>query len=344
MSWVKFAVAQAATERSSGNVNQVMLRLRLAWCLLWLAGCHAPETGTQQRANDASNEAPVDAEPGVVAAVPTPEGMRLVAAGTFTMGSDHGGEADEHPAHAVTLAAFWLDRTPVTNAAYNACVDAKVCRKNDCTLASRTVDGGTFMSDAEFAKPNRPVNGVSWNDAKTFCTWAGKRLPREAEYERAMRGDDGRKYAWGNDPPTPERAAFGRSLRYGSTDDVGTHPAGRGPFGHDDLAGNVWEWVEDAYDPYAYKRATAPLGIGGACPEILQAQDELRAHELQGFTGSNPIPTECERVLRGGGFNYDAPGLRATNRVHHPAKYRLLMAGFRCARDASVEVSGIGGG
>jgi len=289
-----------------------------------------PAPAMQVNADDAASEAGVSAAQALDAEVEAeaPHDMLLVPAGTFTMGADRGGEEDEHPAHPVTLPAFLLDRTPVTNAAYRTCIEAKACRINDRTLASRK-DAG---NDADFSGPEHPVIGVSWADAKAFCTWAGKRLPREAEYERAMRGDDGRKYAWGDEPPTAQRTTFGRSLGWGSsTDDVGTHPAGRGPYGHDDLAGNVWEWCEDAYDPQAYRRATASSGVGGDCAAITETQDELRAHNLQGFTGSNPIPNECERVLRGGAFNYDAPGLRATNRVHHPARYRLLMAGFRCA-------------
>ena len=254
------------------------------------------------------------------ASAPAPVGMLFVPPGTFTMGADHGGELDEHPAHAVTLPGFWLDRTPVTNEDYAACVRAGVCH-------------AAGPRDPRFAVPRHPVDAVPWDDAKAYCAWAGKRLPREAEYERAMRGDDGRTYAWGNAPPTPERAAFGRSLEFGSTDDVGTHPQGRGPYGHDDLAGNVWQWCEDEYDPYAYRRKTADHGVPGTCAEILVTQDELRAHGQQGFTGSNPIPAECEHVLRGGAFNYDALGLRATNRVHHPGRFRIVMAGFRCAKD-----------
>ncbi len=273
----------------------------------------APRTEVSD-ANDDATDAPAD--------------MLLVPAGTFTMGADRGGEDDEHPAHAVTLGAFWLDRTPVTNEAYQRCVAAGACRQSDRTVASRH-DAG---SDAEFNKPRHPVVGVCWDDARAFCGWAGKRLPTEAEYERAMRGDDARTYAWGNDPPSADRAAFGRALGPGSTDDVGAHPSGRGPFGHDDLAGNVWEWVADEYDPYAYRRDGASRGVPGTCAQILATQDELRARDAEGFTGSNPIPRICEHVLRGGGFNYDAHGLRATNRVHHPGSYRIVMAGFRCAR------------
>jgi formylglycine-generating enzyme required for sulfatase activity len=248
--------------------------------------------------------------------------MLLVPGGPFTMGADKGGEDDEHPAHIVTLPAFWLDRTEVTNAAYAECRTAGACKRND--------------PHPEFSRPNQPVVGVSWDDANAYCTWRGKRLPREAELEKAARDTDGRRYAWGNDPPTPDRTVFGRALDgtgHGTTDDVGSHPLGRGPYGHDDLAGNVWEWMEDEYDPFAYTRPTAPEGKPGSCPEILSAQDKLRDEGKQGFTGSNPIPRICEHVLRGGAFNYDGPGLRASNRVHHPGHYRLVMTGLRCAKD-----------
>jgi hypothetical protein len=91
--------------------------------------------------------------------------------------------------------------------------------------------------------------------------------------------------------------------------------------------------VEDEYDPYAYVRATREQGVPGSCPEILAALSELRRRGLQGFTGKNPIPVECERVLRGGAYNYGVSGLRASNRVHHPAHFRIAVAGFRCAKD-----------
>jgi formylglycine-generating enzyme required for sulfatase activity len=116
---------------------------------------------------------------------------------------------------------------------------------------------------------------------------------------------------------------------------VGSRPAGRGPYGHDDLAGNVWEWVADEYDPYAYRRPTAGRGRPGTCPEILATLAQLRRRGQRGFTGSNPIPRVCEAVLRGGAYNYPAEGLRATNRVHHPKHWRIRVAGFRCARDAA---------
>jgi formylglycine-generating enzyme required for sulfatase activity len=93
--------------------------------------------------------------------------------------------------------------------------------------------------------------------------------------------------------------------------------------------------MEDQYDPYAYRRPSAAEGRPGSCDEILAAQNELRRLGKQGFTGSNPIPVECERSIRGGSYNYDAHGLRATNRVHHPGRFRIPMLGLRCAKDAS---------
>lgn len=257
------------------------------------------------------------------------DGMFLVPAGPFLMGADSGGEPDEWPAHKVTLPAFYLDETEVTNGDYARCIQAETCPPPD----PRNADRNGVGPDKLFRGPKQPVSSVSWESARAYCRFVGKRLPREAELEKAARGTDGRLYPWGNAPPGPERAVFAVSV----TADVGTHPAGRGPYGHHDLAGNVWEWAEDVYDPFAYGRAGAPEGKGGTCEETMAAYEELRKKRKQGFTGSNAIPTECERVLRGGGFNYHATGLRSTNRVHHPARYRMVMSGFRCARDAGSD-------
>jgi formylglycine-generating enzyme required for sulfatase activity len=236
------------------------------------------------------------------------------------MGANEGGEEDEHPAHTVTLAAFFLDRTEVSNAKWSECVAAKACRPKSDLVRSKHPD---------FDGPNQPVSGISWDDAKGYCAWRGKRLPREAEFEKAARDTDDRRFAWGNEPPTHDKAVFSAAR----TEDVGTHPAGRGPYGHDDLAGNVWEWMEDEYDPYAYRRASAGEGQPGSCAEIMAALEELRRTHQQGFTGTNPIPDECEHSIRGGAYNYDPHGLRVTNRVHHPGRYRIPMLGLRCAKD-----------
>ncbi len=251
--------------------------------------------------------------------------MLLVPAGSFTMGADEGGEGDEGPAHTVTLAAFYLDETEVTNAAYQEAIDRGVC----LAPYARSAAANGFGSDRRFRGAQQPISSVSWTQAQRYCEWHNKRLPSEAEWERAARGDDGRRFAWGDTPPTPKHARYRSSV----TADVASHPLGKGPFGHHDLTGNVWEWVADVYDPYAYRREGAGVGAMPSCEQALAAQNELRRKNMQGFTGSNPIPSHCERVLRGGAFNYFPSGLRASNRVHHPARYRLVMSGFRCAQD-----------
>jgi formylglycine-generating enzyme required for sulfatase activity len=262
---------------------------------------------------------------------PSPAEMLKVPGGTFTMGADGVGEADEQPAHAVTIKSFWLDRTEVTNARYLECVQAGKCAPFRDDVARRFGAG----PESGFRGAEQPVVGVSFVDATRYCEFRGLRLPREAEWERAARGDDNRTFAWGNAKPTPELACYGHKpgAKGATTAVVGSHPNGAGPYGHLDLTGNVWEWTSDLYDPFAYRRPRAAEGIPGSCNEILETQNLLRKTKQQGFTGRNPIPTSCERVLRGGAFNYDAAGLRASNRVHHPETWRMLVAGFRCAKD-----------
>ena len=164
-----------------------------------------PGPRAARRAADAQPAAPAPAPAAAPASAPAPEGMLLVPAGTFTMGADSGGEEDEHPAHKVTLPAFWLDRTEVTNEAYRACVAAKACRPKSAEVVKRY---------PHFNGPKQPVSGVSWSDARAYCAWKGQRLPREAEFERAVRGDDGRRYPWGNEPPTKDAHGLrGRQAR-----------------------------------------------------------------------------------------------------------------------------------
>lgn len=241
-----------------------------------------------------------------------------VPAGAFMMGSDDAGEQDERPRHSVRLARFAIDRLEVSRAAYGLCVQAGAC------------DAPQEIA-ARFDDPRQPVVGVSWSDARSYCAWAGGRLPTEEEWEKAARGTDARTYAWGNDPPTPDRAVFGRDDATGAPDPVGSHPTGAGPYGALDLTGNVWEWTESPYDPYAYRHPARPA----TCETALEALRDLRDRGIRGFTGRNPLPSSCERVLRGGAWNYGAAGLRVTNRVHHPPQFRIRVAGFRCAANGT---------
>jgi len=239
-----------------------------------------------------------------------------VAAGPFFMGADRGGEADERPRISLTLRGFRIDRTEVTRGQYLGCVSARAC------TAPR--DLGPRVRDAA-----QPVVGVSWTQARAYCAWARGRLPSEREWEKAARGPDGRTYPWGNEAPDATRAVFGRGGHTGAPDRVGLRPAGASPYGALDMGGNVWEWTESPYDPYAYRHPEAPV----ACETALASLAELRRLGARGYTGTNPLPDTCERVLRGGAWNYGGAGLRASNRVHHPPGFQIVVAGFRCVDD-----------
>ncbi len=258
--------------------------------------------------------------------VTAPDGMIGVPGGRFKMGLDHPKAIpDEQHEHMVEIQPFFLDRTEVTNRAYDECARAGVCRK---PAWKDTVKAG-FEKYETFRTPLRPVSSVSQGDATAYCKWKGKRLPTEAEFERAARGSDFRMYTWGDEEPSGELSVYRQAV----TAPVGSKPRGAGPYGHLDLSGNVWEWTSDNYDPKAYTGDTACSGTPAPCAEILSTQDSLRKTGKKGFTGSNPIPTKCEHVLRGGAFNYFPWGLRASNRVHHLGSWRMIMAGFRCAGD-----------
>jgi formylglycine-generating enzyme required for sulfatase activity len=188
---------------------------------------------------------PFDAPPGTTVDVP---------ATSFMMGCntsvDTGCDADESPYHSVTLAAFAIDRTEVTQAAYQACVAAVTC-----TAPSANFD--------PTGHANFPVTNVTYGQAATYCRYAGGRLPTEAEWELAARGTDGRKFPWGN---TAADCTLANVSTTGCTADVieavGSHPTGASPYGALDMAGNVWEWTADYYDAayYASSPASAPTG------------------------------------------------------------------------------------
>jgi eukaryotic-like serine/threonine-protein kinase len=216
-----------------------------------------------------------------------------VPAGSFTMGcnmaADPTCESDELPAHDVVVSAFQIDRYEVTQARYQSCVD----------------DGGCTAPDSDFhpdATPNVPVTFVTWEQASAYCAWAGRRLPTEAEWEKAARGSDARIYPWGNQPADCSRANI-----MGCSDTpqpVGSHPSGASAFGAEDMAGNVLEWVSDYYDANYY--ATSPMV------------------DPQG------APSGTRHVQRGGSFMGDAATVRVTNRVSG-FPVGLPNVGFRCA-------------
>jgi formylglycine-generating enzyme required for sulfatase activity/uncharacterized caspase-like protein len=174
------------------------------------------------------------------------DGMTLlyVPAGNFTMGSDSG-SSSEKPTHSVHLDAFWIDTTEVTNAMYAKCVRDKVC---NAPSQIRSAKRDSYYGNPDF--DNYPVIYVSWDDATDYCSWAGRRLPTEAEWEKAARGDDARDYPWGNSAPN-EKILNDNGI-VGDTTEVGNYPKGSSPYGALDMAGNVSEWVVDWYRELYY--------------------------------------------------------------------------------------------
>jgi len=233
--------------------------------------------------------------------------MVLVPAGEFTMGSDDGG-ANEKPAHQVYLDAFWIDVYEVTNALYKKCVDVGKCQPPG-SLSSARQD--SYFGNSQF--DNYPVTYIGWDDAKGYCEWAGKRLPTEAEWEKAARGTDARVYPWG-DQWDGNKANV--EQRVGDTTSVGSYPAGASPYGALDMTGNVWEWVADWYDSSYYAVSPSRNPPGPAAGQY--------------------------RTLRGGGWVDDFYFARATSRYdftyptfrfdfYYPT-FRYDFVGFRCAQ------------
>jgi serine/threonine-protein kinase len=228
-----------------------------------------------------------------------------VPAGDFLMGSsdaDGMAYANEKPQHTVTLAAFWMDQTFVTNGKYARCVQAKACN-TPRSFSSNLHDH--YYGYAQY--DDFPVINVTWNDAQAYCQWAGRRLPTEAEWEKAARGTDGRLYPWGNDPPTTDLADFGG--KYWDVVKTGSYLDDASPYGVLDMAGNAWQWVADWYAPdyYLHSPAANPSG-----PEA----------------GQN-------RVLRGGSYHYSETGIRSAYRFSKVPTYFDSETSFRCAQSTT---------
>ncbi len=169
--------------------------------------------------------------------------------GTFQMGGvDSKTSSDELPVHSVTMHSFWMDKVEVTNAMYALCVKAGTCQ---LPYALKSDTRTNYFSDPQYA--DYPVVYVSWGEAENYCKWAGRRLPTEAEWERAARGNDYRTYPWGDERPDSSRANV--NFFVGDTTRVGSFPSGASFFGVLDMAGNVAEWVHDFYDPKYYSTA-----------------------------------------------------------------------------------------
>jgi len=247
----------------------------------------AMETATEIPSPTATSQPTVTATPDTIRVSPK-DGMTQIQipSGTFFMGGmDVYRENDEQPAHEVVIDSFWMDQVEVTNGMYELCVRAGACR---LPKESRSDNREEYFNAAPFR--DYPVVHVAWYDANAYCQWAGRRLPTEAEWERAARGDDKRNYPWGDEAPNQFNS---NSLNIvGDTTRVGSYPEGASPFGVLDMAGNVWEWVADYYKPNYY--AIAPLENPQG-PTREEARSDLR-------------------VIRGGSFQEDGIFLRLANR------------------------------
>jgi formylglycine-generating enzyme required for sulfatase activity len=231
---------------------------------------------------------------------PAPSGMVFVPSGEFLMGSnDPTADPDERPLRNVFVPAFYIDRFEVTNRRYKE-----------------------FKKDHRYPtdEDDLPVTFVLKRDAEAFCRWAGKRLPTDAEWEKAARGTDGRMYPWGNRFDAEMANIKLRTARMGTNTltctlvlsegasrgkrHVGSFPEGASPYGCEDMAGNVWEWVADAWV------------------------------DNRGFLGNRR--DEGRGILRGGAYNYSPLQARASHRGFESLNATCHDVGFRCAMDAVV--------
>jgi len=179
---------------------------------------------------------------------------------------------DEDPVHIVNLNGFWIDKTEVTNAMYHKCVVAGVCTAPFEHEPSSIDDFSAIPKYADY-----PVKQVHWKQAQTYCHWAGRTLPTEAQWEKAARGVDARLYPWGNVQPTDKLASFSKLYDLDSIVPVGSYPEGASPYGLLDMAGNVAEWVADWYDEtyYAISPIENPTGPESGRIHILRGGSSL---------------------------------------------------------------------
>ncbi len=225
-----------------------------------------------------------------------------IPAGSFRMGSDPRTAAppfaNEQPRQQVVLPEFRISRTPITNTQYHCFV----------TACSYPAPGHWPAGRPPAGSEDFPVTYVSWHDAQAFCAWAGVRLPTEAEWEKAARGDDGRWWPWGDALPDATHCHFngqtqGIAPAAQSVLPVGQFPQGASPYGVLDMAGNVWEWTRSRYRPYPYR-----------------ADD-----------GRESMTPSGARVVRGGSYNHDLRQIRCAARDGMAAGVRDVYIGFRVA-------------
>lgn len=230
--------------------------------------------------------------------------MVFVPGGVIWMGSkEERGEFDEKPARQVTIHSYFIDLYEVTNAQYQRFVQETNRHRQEVMVF--------FDDTAVLFQPKLPAVGISWFDADAYCVWNGKRLPTEAEWEHAARGEDDRPWPWGSTYADGYANARGEDDGFAYTAPVGSFEAGRSPFGLYDMSGNVLEWIFDWYDEFFYKdgQVTYPKG-----PDAGMA-----------------------KVVRGGSWDNVGSDLRTTKRYAVAPNRKEATIGFRCAMDAPDE-------
>jgi formylglycine-generating enzyme required for sulfatase activity len=242
--------------------------------------------------------------------------MVPVPAGPFMMGfvidNDKSlGDTDEEPVHEVFLDTFWIDKFEVTSEAFSEFLNAHP------EESPRYIELGSAVTIEKIngryqPRPGlerRPANRISWYGADAFCRWQGKRLPTEAEWEKAARGTDERMFPWGNQWPANDRVTFRRKFKklgFDVMEPVDGMSSGRSPYGVHQMAGNVWEWVADWYADDYYERSPVKNPQG---PE-----------------------TGISKGIRGGNWYYKAYYMRTTYRFNERPEVFKVWQGFRCAQ------------
>jgi formylglycine-generating enzyme required for sulfatase activity len=248
-------------------------------------------------ADPAARLPPVAPPPAPKPGVNVPPKMAHVPAGDFVMGSDIG-EENDGPRHLVWLDAYNIDLFETSNAEHKECVAAGACTRS------------RFHDDADLGRDGFPVAGVNFKDAETYCEWRKKRLPTEAEWERAARGTDERRWPWGNEFDPKKVNMRHAEDGWVSAAPVDAMPEGRSPVGAHHMAGNVWEWTSD-WNSHSYYRKSPrrnPRGPNGPRPR---------------------------RSIRGGSWRYDIPYyVSSYNRSNGRPGSRFTHLGIRCAMDA----------
>jgi iron(II)-dependent oxidoreductase len=247
------------------------------------------------------------------------DAMVTVPAGTFPMGTDlPRADAQDRPVHRVDVPEFRIDRTLVTNAQYARFV-AQTGHRPPSSWKNGRIPEGELL---------HPVTLVNWYDARAYAHWAGRRLPSEAEWEKAARGTDGRRWPWGN---TMDAKRLNTYYNVGSTTPVDTYSGGASPYGVLDMAGNVSEWIEDDFLPYPGSEAPSEI-FQGKVARVLTPED--RALRL-----SEQVPVKQHyKVLRGGSWKSDPFSTAAYHRSYDWPNYASDFFGFRCAADAGGPV------